>query len=45
VIVTWYLASPFTIKRARLVQNIGQVMVGPLKGAAELWNPTVQYTE
>jgi methionine sulfoxide reductase catalytic subunit len=45
VIVTWYLASPFTIKRARLVQNIGQIMVGPLKGAAESWNPTIQYRE
>jgi methionine sulfoxide reductase catalytic subunit len=45
VIVTWYLASPFTIKRARLVQNIGQLVVGPLKGAAESWSPTIQYTE
>jgi sulfoxide reductase catalytic subunit YedY len=45
VIVTWYLATPFTIKHARLVQNIGQVMVGPLKGAAEYWSPTIQYRE
>src|SRR6185312_12629725 len=38
-------ASPLTIKRARLVQNIGLVMVGPLKGAAESWSPTIQYRE
>jgi len=45
VMVTWYFASPLTIKRARLVQNIGRVMVGPLKGAAESWSPTIQYRE
>ncbi len=45
VIVTWYLASPFTIKRARLVQNLGRIMVGPLKGVAESWSPTIQHTE
>lgn len=45
VIIIWSLASPFTIKRARLVQNVGKIMVGPLKGLVEVWNPTVQYTE
>jgi methionine sulfoxide reductase catalytic subunit len=45
VIVTWVLASPFTIKHARLVQKVGRTMVGPLKGLAEWWNPTTQYTE
>ncbi len=45
VAVTWYLATPFTIRHARLVQNIGKVMVGSLKGAAENWGPTTQYRE
>ena len=45
LIATWLLASPFTIKFARLVQNIGKAMVGSLKGAAETWSPTIQYTE
>lgn len=45
VIVTWVLASPFTIKHARLVQKVGRTMVGPIKGIAEWWNPTTQYTE
>ena len=45
LITTWLLATPFTIRFARLVQNVGKVMVGPLKGAAETWNPTTQYTE
>lgn len=41
----WYLATPFTIKHARLVQHIGRYMVGPLKHGAEKWNPIAQYTE
>ncbi len=45
VAVTWWLASPFTIKHARLVQKIGKVMVGPLKGAAESWSPEILYSE
>ena len=45
VTVTWWLASPFTAKRARLIQNIGKAVVGPLKGAAESWSPAIQYTE
>ncbi len=45
VIVTWYLATPFTIKHARLVQNVGKYLFGPLKHGAELWNPIVQYPE
>jgi methionine sulfoxide reductase catalytic subunit len=45
LIATWLLASPFTIRFARLTQNIGRVMVGSLKAAAEAWSPTVQYTE
>lgn len=45
VIIAWIYATPFTIRHARLVQNIGESMVGPLKHAAELWNPIVQYPE
>ncbi len=45
LIATWLLASPFTLRFARLIQNIGKVMVGSLKGAAETWSPTIQYTE
>ncbi len=41
----WYLATPFTIRYARVVQHIGRYMVGPLKHVAEMWNPIAQYTE
>jgi sulfoxide reductase catalytic subunit YedY len=45
LVVTWLLASPFTIRFARLIQSIGKVMVGRLKGAAESWSPVIQYRE
>ena len=45
VIVTWWLASPVTIRHARLVQRIGQTVVGPLMAIAEWGNPKTQYTE
>lgn len=45
VIVTWLLASPFTVKHARLVQKTGEVMVGWIKGLAEKWNVINQYSE
>ncbi len=45
VIVTWWLASPFTIRHARLVQRIGQTLVGPLMAIGEWGNPRTQYTE
>ena len=44
VIVTWWLASPFTIRHTRLVQKIGQTVVGPLIAVGELGNPSTQYT-
>ena len=44
VIVTWWLASPFTIRHARLVQKIGQTVVGPLMAIGEWGNPRTQYT-
>lgn len=45
VIVTWYFAAPFTIKHARVVQNIGRAVIGPLKHGAETWNPIAQYPD
>ncbi len=45
VAVTWWLASPFTIRHARLVQRIGAFLVGPIKGLAEWWDPKSQLTE
>jgi DMSO/TMAO reductase YedYZ molybdopterin-dependent catalytic subunit len=45
VVAAWLLASPFTIKHARLVQKAGQAMVGPLMVMAEKWDPDNQYTE
>ena len=45
VVVAWCLASPFTIKHARLVQKAGQAMVGPIKSLTEWWDPNTQYTE
>ena len=44
VVVTWWLASPFTISHARLVQKIGQTVVGPLMAIGEWGNPRTQYT-
>jgi len=45
VISAWCLASPFTIKHARLVQRIGQAVTGPLMALGELGSPKTQYTE
>lgn len=43
--LAWAAATPFTLRHARLVQTIGRHLVGPLKHAAEAWNPRVQYPE
>jgi hypothetical protein len=45
VAAAWCLASPFTIRHARLVQKVGQALVGHIKGLAERWGPSNQYTE
>jgi DMSO/TMAO reductase YedYZ molybdopterin-dependent catalytic subunit/thiosulfate reductase cytochrome b subunit len=45
VAALWAVASPFTIKHARLVQKVGTAIVGPLKGLAESWDPKTQFTE
>jgi sulfoxide reductase catalytic subunit YedY len=41
----WLLASPFTVRHARLVQRSGSFMVGWLKGLAERWDPDSQLEE
>jgi DMSO/TMAO reductase YedYZ molybdopterin-dependent catalytic subunit/thiosulfate reductase cytochrome b subunit len=43
--LAWWIASPFTIRHARLVQEVGTFMVGWLKGLAEWWEPNAQLTE
>lgn len=45
VAIVWGLASPFTIRHARVVQRIGMFMIGWLKGVAEWWDPKSQMTE
>ena len=41
----WWLASPLTIRHARLVQKSGRIMVGWIKGLSEWWEPTAELTE
>lgn len=43
--LAWWVASPFTIRHARLVQRTGEFMVGWIKGLAEWWDPNAQLTE
>lgn len=45
VIVAWLIASPLTIRHARWIQTSGERFGGWIKGLAELWNPTNQYSE
>ena len=45
VAVAWWLASPFTIRYARLVQRIGTIMAGPFNALTEWWDPQSQLTE
>jgi len=41
----WLLASPLTVRHARLVQRTGAFMIGWLKGLAERWDPHSELTE
>jgi len=41
----WAVASPFTIRHARLVQHTGKFMIGWLKGLVEWWDPKYQLKE
>ncbi len=43
--LAWWVASPFTVRHARIVQNLGTFMIGWLKGLAEWWEPNAQLTE
>lgn len=43
--LAWWIASPLTIRHARVVQVTGRFMVGRLKGLSEWWEPTAQMTE
>jgi DMSO/TMAO reductase YedYZ molybdopterin-dependent catalytic subunit len=43
--VAWWMASPVTIRHARLVQKTGRFIVGWFKGLSEWWEPTAQLTE
>jgi methionine sulfoxide reductase catalytic subunit len=43
--LAWWIASPFTIRHARLVQRMGRFMVGWIKGLSEWWEPNAQLTE
>jgi len=43
--IAWWIASPLTIRHARLVQTTGRHVVGRLKGLLEWGEPTAQLTE
>jgi DMSO/TMAO reductase YedYZ molybdopterin-dependent catalytic subunit/thiosulfate reductase cytochrome b subunit len=45
VAVTWWLASPFTLRHARLVQRIGAFLARPFNSVTQWWAPTSQLTE
>ena len=45
VAITWSLASPFTIRYARVVQDIGSVMMRPFNVLTEWWDADSQLTE
>jgi methionine sulfoxide reductase catalytic subunit len=45
VAVTWWLASPFTLRHARLVQRIGAFLARPFNSGTQWWDPTSQLTE
>jgi methionine sulfoxide reductase catalytic subunit len=41
----WWLASPFTIRHARVVQRIGTIMARPFNAVTGWWEPKSQLTE
>ena len=45
LIVAWAVASPFTLRHARLVQRAGAFTIGWLMGLAERWDPHSQLTK
>jgi DMSO/TMAO reductase YedYZ molybdopterin-dependent catalytic subunit/thiosulfate reductase cytochrome b subunit len=42
---TWWWASPFTLRHARLVQRIGEVMSRPFGSVTQSWDAKSQLTE
>ena len=45
VAATWWVASPFTLRHARLVQQLGTFLSRPFNRLTEWWDPTSQLTE
>lgn len=45
VAVTWWWASPFTIRYARIVQKVGEFMMWPFNALTEWWDANSQLTE
>lgn len=45
LVTAWLIASPLTIRYARLVQRTGAFMIGWLMGLAEGWDPRSQLTK
>jgi methionine sulfoxide reductase catalytic subunit len=45
LVAAWIVASPLTIRYARLVQRTGAFMIGWLMGLAESWDPRSQLTK
>ena len=45
VAATWWLASPFTLRHARLVQHVGAFMARPFNSVTQWWDPTSQLAE
>jgi DMSO/TMAO reductase YedYZ molybdopterin-dependent catalytic subunit/thiosulfate reductase cytochrome b subunit len=43
--LTWWWASPFTLRHARLVQRVGEVMARPFGSVTQSWDATSQLTE
>ena len=45
IVIIWLMVSPVTIRYARLVQRVGEIVVGYIKSWAEYWDPGTQYRE
>jgi len=45
VAITWWLASPFTLRHARVVQRIGEFMSRPFGAVTQSWDARSQLTE
>ena len=45
VAAAWWAATPFTLRRARLVQKIGELLSWPFNSLTEWWDPRSQLGE